>query len=100
MAQLGLAEQCVAQGHPMEGSRSHDIDGKIVADIDFERPAGVAFPSMNGLTRPRLHKILQDAVLASGRERPHRRDVHALEQRYGRVAVSFTRRHGAPSTTS
>jgi NADPH-dependent 2,4-dienoyl-CoA reductase/sulfur reductase-like enzyme len=47
----------------------------VVADIDFERPAGVAFPSMNGLTRTRLHKILQDAVLAGGGERSHRRHV-------------------------
>jgi 2-polyprenyl-6-methoxyphenol hydroxylase-like FAD-dependent oxidoreductase len=90
MAQLGLAEQCIAQGYPMEGSRSHDIAGNVVADIDFERPAGVSFPSMNGLTRPRLHKILQDAALASGATVRTGVTFSAIEQRTDAVAVTFT----------
>jgi len=90
MAELGLAEECVAQGHAMEGSRSHDREGKIVADIDFERPAGVAFPSMNGLTRPRLHKILQDAVLASGANVRTGLSFNELEQDEDSVGVRFS----------
>lgn len=89
MAQLGLAEQCVAQGHAMEGSRSHDRDGKIVADIDFERPAGVAFPSMNGIARPKLHQILADAALASGANVRTGVTFTRLEQDADHVAVQF-----------
>jgi 2-polyprenyl-6-methoxyphenol hydroxylase-like FAD-dependent oxidoreductase len=74
----------------MEGSRSHDIAGNVVADIDFERPAGVSFPSMNGLTRPRLHKILQDAALASGATVRTGVTFSAIEQRTDAVAVTFT----------
>ena len=90
MAQLGLADQCVAQGHPMDGSRSHDIDGRILADIDFERPAGVELPVMNGLTRPRLHKILQDAALASGASVRTGVTFTALTQREDGVSAAFT----------
>jgi 2-polyprenyl-6-methoxyphenol hydroxylase-like FAD-dependent oxidoreductase len=90
MAALGLAEQCVAQGHPMDGSRSHDINGNIVADIDFERPAGVAFPSMNGLTRTRLHKILQDAVLAGGANVRTGVTFTSLAQQGDNVAVELS----------
>jgi 2-polyprenyl-6-methoxyphenol hydroxylase-like FAD-dependent oxidoreductase len=90
MAELGLAEQCVAQGHAMEGSRSHDRDGNIVADIDFERPAGVAFPAMNGITRPKLHQILTDAVLASGANVRTGVTFTRLEQNSDRVAVQFS----------
>jgi 2-polyprenyl-6-methoxyphenol hydroxylase-like FAD-dependent oxidoreductase len=90
MAQLGLAGECIAQGHPMEGSRSHDINGKILADIDFQRPAGVQGPVMNGLTRPRLHKILQDAVLATGANVRTGVTFSSLEQRGDGVAVELT----------
>jgi 2-polyprenyl-6-methoxyphenol hydroxylase-like FAD-dependent oxidoreductase len=63
---LGLAEACVAAGHPILGSRTFLADG--VTEV-----AGSAFPPLvpglppgNGLPRPRLHEILTTRVRESG----------------------------------
>jgi 2-polyprenyl-6-methoxyphenol hydroxylase-like FAD-dependent oxidoreductase len=63
---LGLADEVVAQGFPMEGSRFHRADGTVLADLPFHRVAGPRYPPMNGITRSRLHGILTDAVRGSG----------------------------------
>src|SRR3954471_22474512 len=66
--ELGLAERCVAEGQPCLGDRTWLNDGPVVADHDW--PALVpGLPPGNGITRPRLHTILQDAVLESGGRR-------------------------------
>jgi len=64
--ELGLAEACVAQGHPINGDAAWLGDGNVqLADNDW--PALVpGLPPGNGITRPRLHKILQTATLESG----------------------------------
>src|SRR3954453_11097780 len=53
---LGLAERCVAAGHPIRGGRNHLADGTVVADDDYP-PADPRFPPMNGLARPGLPEI-------------------------------------------
>jgi 2-polyprenyl-6-methoxyphenol hydroxylase-like FAD-dependent oxidoreductase len=63
---LGLAQDVIDQGFPMEGSRFHLADGTVLADLPFHRVAGPAYPPMNGITRSRLHVLLTDAVKASG----------------------------------
>ena len=63
---LGLAEATVAQGFAMKGSRFHDSQGNLLADIPPLDLLGPRYPPMNGITRPRLHTIFQDAVRASG----------------------------------
>jgi 2-polyprenyl-6-methoxyphenol hydroxylase-like FAD-dependent oxidoreductase len=64
--ELGLAQTCVAQGHPIHGDAAWLGDGQVqLADNDW--PALVpGLPPGNGITRPRLHKILQTATLESG----------------------------------
>jgi 2-polyprenyl-6-methoxyphenol hydroxylase-like FAD-dependent oxidoreductase len=90
LAMLGLAEQCIAAGHPMEGSRSHDRSGAVLSDIDFERPAGMAFPAMNGLARPQLHRILSEATLESGATVRTGVTFTTIEQDEDGVDVEFT----------
>jgi 2-polyprenyl-6-methoxyphenol hydroxylase-like FAD-dependent oxidoreductase len=90
LAMLGLAQECIAAGHPMEGSRSHDRAGTVISDIDFERPAGMAFPAMNGLARPQLHRILSTATLESGATVATGTTFTALEQDADGVEVHFT----------
>jgi 2-polyprenyl-6-methoxyphenol hydroxylase-like FAD-dependent oxidoreductase len=64
--ELGLAEACVAQGHPINGDAAWLGDGKVqLADNDWP-PIVPGLPPGNGITRPRLHKLLQTATLESG----------------------------------
>jgi 2-polyprenyl-6-methoxyphenol hydroxylase-like FAD-dependent oxidoreductase len=90
LAMLGLADACVAAGHGMDGSRSHDSEGHILVDIDFERPAGMAYPAMNGLARPELHRILSSATLEAGASVRTGVTFSSIEQDAGGVDVSFT----------
>jgi 2-polyprenyl-6-methoxyphenol hydroxylase-like FAD-dependent oxidoreductase len=63
---LGLANEAVEQGHPVVGDRTWLADGQTeLADNDW--PALVpGLPPGNGITRPRLHHILQRHTLDSG----------------------------------
>jgi 2-polyprenyl-6-methoxyphenol hydroxylase-like FAD-dependent oxidoreductase len=90
LAMLGLAEACVAAGHAMEGSRSHDSQGNVLADIDFERPAGMTFPMMNGLARPQLHRILSNATLEAGANVRTGVTFSSIEHDPDGVGVTFT----------
>ena len=62
---LGLAERCVDEGQACLGDKTWVLNGPVVANHDW--PALVpGLPPGNGITRPRLHRILQDAVLDTG----------------------------------
>ena len=88
---IGLAEKAVEEGFPMEGARYHDSQGNPMADVPFERLAGPEYPPMNGITRPALHKILQDAVKESGVEVRTGLTVSAIDGRDDTgVEVKFT----------
>jgi 2-polyprenyl-6-methoxyphenol hydroxylase-like FAD-dependent oxidoreductase len=63
---LGLAEQAVADGYAMKGSRFHDSQGNLLGEVPALDLLGPKYPPMNGITRPRLHAIFQDAVKSSG----------------------------------
>ena len=63
---LGLAEKAVAQGYAMKGSRFRDSEGKLLGEVPPLDLLGPKYPPMNGITRPRLHALFQDAVRASG----------------------------------
>ncbi len=64
--QLGLAEAAVAQGHPINGDAAFLGDGVTKLAENEWPPLVPGLPPGNGITRPRLHRILQDAVLGSG----------------------------------
>ncbi|MBV9280560.1 MAG: FAD-dependent oxidoreductase [Chloroflexi bacterium] len=63
---IGLADQCVAAGHPLPSVRLYDGQGHLVVEIPQPPLAGPQFPPGNALTRSRLHAILQRAVRESG----------------------------------
>jgi 2-polyprenyl-6-methoxyphenol hydroxylase-like FAD-dependent oxidoreductase len=87
---IGLAEKAVEVGFPMEGSRFFDAQGNMLADVPFQRLAGPQYPPMNGITRPRLHKILQEAVKESGANVRTGLTVGELEQDREGVEVKFS----------
>jgi 2-polyprenyl-6-methoxyphenol hydroxylase-like FAD-dependent oxidoreductase len=64
--ELGLANEAVAQGHRIVGDRTWLADGQTqLADNDWP-PLVDGLPPGNGITRPRLHHILQTHTLDSG----------------------------------
>jgi 2-polyprenyl-6-methoxyphenol hydroxylase-like FAD-dependent oxidoreductase len=63
---LGLAEEAVEQGFAMKGSRFHDSSGNVLGEVPALDLLGPKYPPMNGITRPRLHAIFQDAFKSSG----------------------------------
>ena len=87
---IGLAETVIEQGYPFEGSRFFDSQGNLMADVPFQRIAGPEYPPMNGITRSKLHKILQDAVKESGANVRTGLTVGELEQDSEGVEVKFS----------
>ena len=87
---LGLAEEAVAQGHPMMGDATWLADGQTkLADNDW--PALVeGLPPGNGITRPRLHRILQQHTLDSGADVRTGVTFTALDDGDDGVRVTFS----------
>src|SRR5436190_4736400 len=87
---LGLAEQAVAVGHPINGDAAWLGDGRTqLADNDWP-PLVPGLPPGNGITRPRLHRIFQDAVLEAGADVRTGVAVEKLEDVGEVVDVVFT----------
>jgi 2-polyprenyl-6-methoxyphenol hydroxylase-like FAD-dependent oxidoreductase len=63
---LGIAEKAVEQGFAMKGSRFHDKDGNVLGEVPALDLLGPKYPPMNGITRPKLHALFQNAVNGSG----------------------------------
>jgi 2-polyprenyl-6-methoxyphenol hydroxylase-like FAD-dependent oxidoreductase len=87
---LGLAEAAVAQGHPINGDAAWLGDGQVkLADNDWP-PLVPGLPPGNGITRPRLHRILQEAVLGSGADVRTGVTLTTLDDGADGVSVAFT----------
>jgi 2-polyprenyl-6-methoxyphenol hydroxylase-like FAD-dependent oxidoreductase len=90
LATLGLAEPCVAAGHPISSLRFYDGQGQFRLEVPQPALAGPKYPPANGITRPRLHAILQEAVLACGATVRLGLTVSTLVQEDEAVAVTFS----------
>jgi 2-polyprenyl-6-methoxyphenol hydroxylase-like FAD-dependent oxidoreductase len=78
--ELGLAERAVAEGFAMKGSRFRDSQGSLLGEAPAVPVLGPQYPAMNGITRPRLHAIFQDAVKNAGADVRLGVTVERLEQ--------------------
>jgi 2-polyprenyl-6-methoxyphenol hydroxylase-like FAD-dependent oxidoreductase len=87
---LGLGEEVIEAGFPMDGSRFHDAAGNVLADLTFERVAGERYPPHNGITRTRLHQILTEAVKEAGADVRLGVTVSGLDQGADAVEVEFS----------
>ena len=88
--QLGLGERAIEEGFAIQGSRFRDGEGNVLGAVPAPPLLGDRFPGMNGITRPRLHRIFQDAVRESGAEVTLGVTVEALEQDDYGVDVTLT----------
>ncbi|MHC5264322.1 FAD-dependent monooxygenase [Streptomyces sp. UC4497] len=87
---LGVAEECVAQGHPVLGMRSWRADGTtLLTDQPFP-PILPGLPPNNGITRRRLHDTLLSAAQNAGVDIRTGVTASRLEQTTEGVDVSFT----------
>ena len=87
---LGLAKRAVAEGYPMSGLHMFAPNGHPIAQIPQPQIAGPDFPAQNGITRTRLHRILQDATRAAGASVRLGITVKAIEQTPDAAHVTFT----------
>ena len=88
--QLGLAEQCAAQGYPMRGVRSLTADGETVLRDDTLPSVIPGLPPNNGITRRRLHDILVSAAREAGTEIRTGVTASTVDQTPGEVHVGFS----------
>jgi len=87
---IGVAQDCVAEGYPFEGTRTFNADGTVLLNESrFER-LQPDLPAMNGLTRPTFQRILVDAATKSGIDVRLGVTVASLMQKPGSVDVDFT----------
>lgn len=66
MERLGIVADAVAAGHRIVGDVTYTPDGSTRLGGDEWPPLVEGLPPGNGITRPRLHRILQDRALAAG----------------------------------
>jgi 2-polyprenyl-6-methoxyphenol hydroxylase-like FAD-dependent oxidoreductase len=88
--QLGLGEEAIAQGFAIQGSRFHDSQGNELGAVPAPPLLGDRYPGMNGITRPRLHRIFQDAVKPSGADVRLGVTVESIRQDDSGADVAFT----------
>jgi 2-polyprenyl-6-methoxyphenol hydroxylase-like FAD-dependent oxidoreductase len=88
--QLGLGEEAIAQGFAIQGSRFRDGEGNVLGAVPAPPLLGDRYPGMNGITRPRLHRIFQDAVRSSGAEVKLGATVERMESDDDGVDVTLT----------
>ncbi len=58
LAELGLADDCLAEGYGMNVITHVDVDGEPVGQARLPRLIGARRPAMAGIARPVLHRIL------------------------------------------
>ncbi len=88
--ELGLAQQAVAEGAPLFGDATWTADGRtLLAEHDWP-PLVEGLPPGNGITRPRLHHILQTHTLESGADVRTGVTFSSLHDDGRRMEVSFT----------
>lgn len=87
---IGLADEVVKQGWPLEHSRIFTADGTLIAEPPFAKVADERFPPGNGITRPRLHRILQDGALGTGADIRTGVTFESIDDHGDAVEVRFT----------
>ncbi|MEU7137669.1 FAD-dependent monooxygenase [Streptomyces sp. NPDC046261] len=87
LAQLGLAEACLAEGHGMSEITHVDVDGETADRVPLRRLIGARRPAMVGIARPVLHRILHTEAERCGVVVHHGLTVTAVDQEAELVRV-------------
>ena len=89
LAEIGLADACVAAGGAFPGWRMHDAAGQVLMDAPGDAIAAPGYPPVNGITRPRLHEILVSAARDAGTSVTLGDRIASLDDEGESVAVGF-----------
>jgi 2-polyprenyl-6-methoxyphenol hydroxylase-like FAD-dependent oxidoreductase len=89
-AMAGLVDRILADGYSFNAARFYDSQGNQVVEIPQPLIAGPQYPGANGISRPRLHTILQEAVHEAGVPVRLGMTISAFEQSDDAVKVEFT----------
>lgn len=87
---LGLAEDCIKAGYPIEEYRYFDAAEHHLATLKLLRIAGLDMPATNAVPRPVLHRILTAAAEAAGARVRFGLTVDAFTQNDTAVNVTFS----------
>lgn len=87
---IGVAERCIEEGFPFEGTRTFDADGTTLLNESRFARLRPDLPAMNGLTRPTFQSILIDAATEAGIDVRLGVTVASLDQDRDSVRVDFT----------
>jgi 2-polyprenyl-6-methoxyphenol hydroxylase-like FAD-dependent oxidoreductase len=90
MVALGIADKCVAAGFPYRDLRFYDMQGNFLSSVGGEKLAGPDYPANLGLTRPALHKVLNETAMELGARVRLGLTVSDFEESPGRISVKFT----------
>src|SRR3984957_14502225 len=86
---IGVLEEVLAEGATWNGAKVHDKSGKLLECVTFPKLTE-DLPATGGVMRPVLHKILSAKTLAAGVNVRLGVSAAAVDNRGGRVAVTFT----------
>lgn len=88
---IGVAQECIAQGFSADVYfRVYSEKGEFEKSLPGSAIPGYDFPMMNGITRPKLHKILTDRALEAGVNIEYGKTVGELKQFDDRIEVEIT----------
>jgi 2-polyprenyl-6-methoxyphenol hydroxylase-like FAD-dependent oxidoreductase len=90
LAELGLAEACVARGSAFLGWEFCNDAGKVQSRVPNPEVAGPGYPPINGIARPVLHEILTTAARQLGIEVRLGLTVDAIDDAADHVQVRFS----------
>jgi 2-polyprenyl-6-methoxyphenol hydroxylase-like FAD-dependent oxidoreductase len=90
MEALGIVDQAVAAGFPLNGVIFQTLDGHVIADIPGVKLASPQYPSDLGMARPALHRVLSEAALKLGTSVRFGTTYSDIEPSPDKVDVSFT----------
>jgi 2-polyprenyl-6-methoxyphenol hydroxylase-like FAD-dependent oxidoreductase len=90
LQQLGLLEQCMAEGAGGSEMSLFDADGELLHALEIPGLLGHDWPAVGGMMRPTLHRILADECRAKGVSVRTGTTVEALEQYQDRVEVELS----------
>jgi len=90
LKQLGVLEQCLAEGAGTSEIKLFDVDGDLLHTLEVHGLLGPDYPAVGGMMRPTLHRILADAATEKGVSVRTGISVAALEQRPNTVDVELT----------
>ncbi|MER5438423.1 FAD-dependent monooxygenase [Streptomyces sp. NPDC002790] len=91
LSMIGCLEECLAAGYASKAwGRMLDVDGNEIREVPGAVIPESGLPSMNGLTRPKLHKILTDKALEVGVVITYGATFTELTEHAGGVDVSLS----------